>query len=103
MANTDTTNKADKKPKSLEDEIILQREKLKKLEERHKEQQRKEKEKNQKAVIELIKAEKLDLIEIARWRLALPTIAKALKLEYSLSVKKSEVTKSPTLEAEAVN
>jgi hypothetical protein len=88
MTTTPSNNKVEKKSKSLEEEISAQRAKLKKLEDRYKEQQRKEREKNYKLVEELIKVEKLDLVSIDQWRSALPVIKKALGAELSGSVKK---------------
>jgi hypothetical protein len=88
MTTTPSNNKVEKKSKSLEDEINTQRAKLKKLEDRYKEQQRKEREKNYKLVVELLKAEKLDLVSIDQWRMALPIIKKSLGTELGGSVKK---------------
>jgi Spy/CpxP family protein refolding chaperone len=69
------------KPKTIDDEISAQREKLKKLEERKRDQERKEKEKNTKAVAELIKTEKLDSVSSEMWKAAMPAIKAALKME----------------------
>ena len=70
--------KSGRKARTLEEEIAAQREKLKKLEDRQREQQRKERERNQKAVLELIKAEKLDAVSAEQWRSAMPAIKSAL-------------------------
>ena len=74
----DTLSKDSEKPvrkkKSLEQEIALQREKLKRLEDKQREQQRKWREKNQKSVFELIRSEKLDVIEIEKWQEMLPKL-----------------------------
>lgn len=75
-ANTET--KPVRKVRSIEEEIAAQRAKLKSLEDRQREQQRKERERNQKAVMEIIKAEKLDTATAEQWANALPTIKKAL-------------------------
>ncbi|PTT80836.1 hypothetical protein DBR42_18905 [Pelomonas sp. HMWF004] len=63
---------------SLEDQIAKQEQRLRELREQQREQQRKAREKNIRAVNELIKAEKLDLISADVWRDALPAIKKAL-------------------------
>lgn len=73
--------KSVRKPRSLEEEITVQREKLKKLEERQRENQRKDRERNTKAVLELIRAEKLDLVSAENWKSALPTIKEALQVK----------------------
>lgn len=73
--------KSVRKPRSLEEEITVQREKLKKLEERQRENQRKDRERNTKAVLELIRAEKLDLVTAENWKSALPTIKEALQVK----------------------
>ncbi len=64
--------------RSLEQEIEAQREKLNKLLSRQREQAQREREKNQRAIVELVKAERLDAISVERWREALPAIKTAL-------------------------
>lgn len=88
MNSIESAKITEKKSKSLEEEIIAQRNKLKKLEDRHKEQQRKEKEKNYKLVLELIKSEKLDLVSVDQWRQSVPEIKKLLGLAESEKGKK---------------
>lgn len=82
MDSTIENSKIEKKSRSLEEEIIAQRDKLKKLEDRFREKQRKEREKNQKLVIELIKSEKLDLVLIEKWRSSIPLIKKSLNSNF---------------------
>ena len=65
--------------KSLEEEIARQREKLKRLEDRHREQQSKWRDKNQKAVFELIRSEKLDMVDIEKWQSAIQQIKSILR------------------------
>lgn len=76
----DATNdtKGGRKVRTLDEEIAAQREKLKKLEDKQRELQRKDREKNQKAVLELIKAEKLDTVSADQWRAAMSAIKAAL-------------------------
>ena len=50
MSLDESTNKTERKKKSISDEILEQREKLRKLEEKQKEQIRKERERTSKAV-----------------------------------------------------
>lgn len=69
-----------RKVRTLEEEITAQREKLKKLEERQRDQQRKDRERNTKAVVELIKQEKLDMVTAEQWKDAMPAIKLALKV-----------------------
>ena len=69
-----STAKPARKVKSLDDEIAAAAEKLRRLQDRQKEQQRKEREKNQKAVMDLIKMERLDIVQPDIWREAMPKI-----------------------------
>ena len=78
MSNEENLKVTGKKTRSLEDEIIAQREKLKMLEKKQTELIRKEKEKTSKAVINLIQAEKLDLISLEKWKGSLPSIKELL-------------------------
>lgn len=72
------TKKSTKKSHALENEIDVMRDKLKKLEEQHRLQVQKEKDRNMKQLIELIRTEKLDLVSVDHWRLAMPEIKKYL-------------------------
>ena len=78
MSNEENLKVTGKKTRSLEDEIIAQREKLKMLEKKQTELIRKEKEKTSKAVINLIQSEKLDLISLEKWKGSLPAIKELL-------------------------
>lgn len=80
MSENQAQEKTTRKARTLEQEITLQRDRLRRLEERQREQQRKDREKNQKAVLELIHAEKLDAVAAAQWHKALPAIRAALLL-----------------------
>ena len=72
------TKKSAKKSLALENEIDAMRVKLKKMEEQHKLQVQKEKDRNFKLVVDLIKSEKLDLISVDQWQLIMPKIKKIL-------------------------
>jgi len=71
-AKVDTT--LGRKARTIEDEIAAQREKLKRLEEKKKELQRLDRERNQKAVLDLIRAERLDNVPAEKWRQAMPKL-----------------------------
>ncbi|MCC7007144.1 MAG: hypothetical protein IT497_10960 [Ottowia sp.] len=68
MSQDKTQEKTQRKAKTLEDEIAIARDKLKRLEEKQREQQKKWRGKNQKAVLELIRSEKFDSIDIKQWK-----------------------------------
>jgi hypothetical protein len=78
MAEPQIAVKAPKVAKSLVDEITATKEKLRRLEERHRETMRKEKERNVKAVYELLRDEKLDVVASADWHRVLPQLKKLL-------------------------
>lgn len=78
MDTQQTTKPRGRKARTLQEEITATAEKLRKLQERQKEIERKERARNQKAVLELIKSEKLDSIPIEQWRQAIETIKAAL-------------------------
>ena len=60
--------------KTIQDEISSTKEKLRKLEDRQKEQVKKERDRNQRAVLDIIKAEKLDVVSPEKWQEAMPKI-----------------------------
>lgn len=68
----------EKKESDVDLEIAKTLEKLNRLREKKKESERRAKEKNQKAVLELIKTEKLDMIPVEKWESAISTIKNAL-------------------------
>lgn len=65
-------------PRTIEDEIAAAEEKLRKLRERKREEDIKARERNTKAVLELLRNEKLDLVQSSVWESALPKIREAL-------------------------
>ena len=81
MSSETTNPKPSRKAKTLGEEIAAQREKLRKLGKQQREQQRKERERNQKAVMELIKTERLDTIPSNLWREAMPKIRALLVVD----------------------
>lgn len=74
MANEKSEVKQARQARSLDDEIAKARDKLRRLEEQQREQQRKDRERNVKAVLELLKSEKLDIVSAEVWKDALPQI-----------------------------
>jgi uncharacterized protein YwgA len=68
----------EKKESDVDLEIAKTLEKLNRLREKKKETEKRAREKNQKAVLELIKTEKLDMIPIEKWESAISTIKTAL-------------------------
>lgn len=78
MSDTGQARKIKAGPQSIEDEIAAAEEKLRKLRERKREADIKAREKNTKAVLELLRNEKLDLVQSAVWESALPKIRAAL-------------------------
>lgn len=83
MSEAKSASSGGRKARTLEEEIAAQRDKLRKLEERQREQKRKEQERNTKAVLELIRAEKLDAVPAEQWKLAMPAIKSALLVDPS--------------------
>lgn len=79
MPETKTANKGGRPSRSLEDEIALAEERLNALRERKRQQERAERERNQKAIVALIRSEGLDDVSVEVWRAALPKLREALK------------------------
>ncbi|KWI31998.1 hypothetical protein [Burkholderia stagnalis] len=75
---SELSEKPARKPRSLDDEIAKAAAKLKRLQDEQREQIRKDRERNQKAVLELLRAEGLDEIPAARWKEKIDAIKRAL-------------------------
>ncbi len=60
--------------RSLEEAIAYQQAKLRTLQTKRQDQQRRERERNQRAVMQLIQAEGLDRIPAQKWKIALSEI-----------------------------
>ena len=80
MTNTEKPTAAEKRAKSIDERIAAQQKKLRELMDEKKEVERKSREKNQKAVLELIQVEGLDSVPTERWQAAIAQI-KALLVE----------------------
>jgi hypothetical protein len=79
---TDVQNPKPKKAaKSLDDEITALQEKLARLQAQKREKERKELERNQKAIAAFLRTEKLDTVPVEKWTAALPGLRKLLKVE----------------------
>jgi len=70
-----------KKAKSLDEEIAAAQERLNKLQAQKREKERKDLEKNQKAIAAFLRAEKLDMVPIEKWTDALAALRRVLKEE----------------------
>lgn len=64
--------------RSLEEKIAAATDNLRKLQDRQKKLNKKEHEKNQKTVIELIKSERLDVVPANHWKKVMPKIRELL-------------------------
>ena len=78
MDTLNTSEPRGRKARSLQEEIAAAAEKLRKLQERQKEIERKALARNQKAVSELIAAHRLDGIPVEHWRQAIEEIKASL-------------------------
>lgn len=78
------------KSMSLDEEILKAAEKLKGLQEKQKKKNRKDQERTQKAISDLIRREKLDTISVNLWEAALPEIKKLLRLEQPKAIADSK-------------
>ena len=78
MNTLNTSKPRGRKARSLQEEIAAAAEKLRKLQERQKEIERKALARNQKAVSELIAAHRLDGIPVEHWRQAIEEIKASL-------------------------
>ena len=70
-----------RKAGSLEEEIAAQEEKLRRLREKKRREDAARLERNRKAILELIRAERLDTVDAEKWRAALPAIKRVLSEE----------------------
>lgn len=78
---TQTQSTKVKKVKSLDEEIAAAQERLTRLQAQKREKERKDLEKNQKAIAAFLRAEKLDTVPVEKWTEALAALRKVLKVE----------------------
>ena len=95
MSTTEISEKQIPKAISIDDEIARATEKLRKLQEKQKEMQKRERERCQKAVFDFIKTEKLDGISVDVWTAALPDIKRLLGVE---KLKSAALAVTPSFE-----
>jgi TolA-binding protein len=75
-----------KKVKSLDDEIAAAQDRLNRLLAQKREKERKDLERNQKAIYGFLRSEKLDAVPVDAWTAALPALRKLLKVEQTKGV-----------------
>lgn len=75
---SEQSEKAARKPRSIEDEITKAAAKLKRLQDELREKVRKDRERNQKEVLELLRSEGLDEIPAEQWKVRLAAVKAAL-------------------------
>lgn len=76
---SEQSEKAARKPRSIEDEITKAAAKLKRLQDELREKVRKDRERNQKEVLELLRSEGLDEISAEQWKVRLEAVKTALR------------------------
>lgn len=74
MEKENSLKKSKRTARTIEEEIAQATEKLRHLQQRKKEQIRKDRERNYKMIIDLIKTERLDGVQHEKWKEALPKI-----------------------------
>ncbi|WP_334016332.1 hypothetical protein [Burkholderia gladioli] len=75
---TADAGKTARAPKSLDEEIERAAARLKRLQEQKRTKERQEVERNERAIAELLKAEKLNVVPAEKWKAALAGIRRAL-------------------------
>lgn len=78
MTEAKTSGKAGRPSRSLDEEIAATAAKLQALRDKKKEEERRERERNQKAILALIKDEGLDAVSAEAWKAAVPKLRKLL-------------------------
>ncbi|WLE64159.1 hypothetical protein GIY62_35460 (plasmid) [Burkholderia plantarii] len=75
---TTDANKAPRAPKTLDDEIAKAAARLKRLQDQKRKNDRQALERNERAIADLLKANKLNEVQVAKWKAAVPAICRAL-------------------------
>jgi len=81
MSETKATDKPARKTKSLDQQIEDLRAKLRKAEEAKKAEDAKARERNQRAIVALIRDERLDTVSVDEWRAVMPKLRTLLKVQ----------------------
>jgi len=104
MANEKSTGKAGRPARTLDEEIAAAEAKLKALREKKKEDERRERERNLKAILTMIKDEELDLISADKWKANLPKMKELFNGDSAATPKTAKATAAsqtnPELEKE---
>lgn len=79
--NEQTPKPPEKKAKTLDQEIAAAQERLNKLIAQKRDKERKDLERNQKAIYALLRNERLDAAPVETWTATLPALRKLLKVE----------------------
>lgn len=79
--NGQTDTPKPRKAKSLDDEINAAQERLNRLLAQKREKERKELERNQKAISAFLRAEKLDTVPVEKWSESLPALRRLFKVD----------------------
>jgi len=89
-----------KKVRSLDEEIAAAQEKLARLQAQKRDRERKDLERNQKAIYTMLRTEKLDAVPIELWNKSLPALRKLFKIS---ETKPGDVPVADQLPAAASN
>ncbi|MBU9385803.1 hypothetical protein [Burkholderia gladioli] len=81
---TADAGKTARAPKSLDEEIERTAAKLKRLQEQRRTKERQEVERNERAIFDLLKAEKLNVVPAEKWKAGLAGIRRALGVAASV-------------------
>ncbi|WP_186034035.1 hypothetical protein [Burkholderia gladioli] len=81
---TADAGKTARAPKSLDEEIERTTAKLKRLQEQKRTKERQEVERNERAIFDLLKAEKLNVVPAEKWKAGLAGIRRALGVAASV-------------------
>ncbi|WP_186087327.1 hypothetical protein [Burkholderia gladioli] len=81
---TADAGKTARAPKSLDEEIERAAARLKRLQEQKRTKERQEVERNERAIVDLLKAEKLNVVPAEKWKAGLAGIRRALGVAASV-------------------
>ena len=81
MTEQKTSAKAGRPSRTLKEEIAVTEQRLQQLKAKQREEERRELEKNQKAIMVLLKSEGLDEVSLEKWQTNLPKLVELLTSE----------------------
>lgn len=102
MSEAKSSVKVGRPSRTLAEEIEAAERRLQSLRERQREEQRRDLERNQKAILALIRTEGLDGVPADRWKAAVPKLRKLLEAEGHQTAVPSERPKAAETHAEPV-